>query len=478
MESSTIAAIATSQGSGGIGIVRISGPDAARIGASVFSRSIPECGGQNPDTKPSAFSVSSSCSSAFRSHRLYHGYIVNPENGTVLDEVLMVLMKAPHSYTAEDVVEIQAHCNPFVLRSILDLVIKQGARIAQPGEFTKRAYLNGRIDLTQAEAVVDIINARTANSLHIAISQIRGDLKMKVEAARQVLVDLLTEIEAVIDFPDEVKDIFDPELALEKIGTHITDPLQELVENYGSAHFLRDGFKLVIIGAPNVGKSSLMNLLMNKERSIVTSIPGTTRDLIEDSFNLDGIPIVITDTAGFHETADPVERIGIQKAQQYLDQSDLILLMLDASSDLTPDDLKLFNDFKQKRLILVFNKTDLADQNFQFQLPDFWKKLPKVHISALLNEGIHELKRVITELIIGELPDRQNTIVPNLRHKIALEKALGSVASIRDGLYAGLPYELVAIDVRESVDTLGEILGITAKLDVLDNIFSNFCIGK
>jgi tRNA modification GTPase len=478
MENSTIAAIATPQGSGGIGIVRISGPDAARIGSSVFSRSNPECEGQNPEKNPSAFSLPSSCSSAFQSHRLNHGYIVNPENGTVLDEVLMVLMKAPHSYTTEDVVEIQAHCNPFVLRSILDLVIKQGARIAQPGEFTKRAYLNGRIDLTQAEAVIDIINARTTNALNVAISQIRGGLKMKVEAARQVLVDLLTEIEAVIDFPDDVKDILAPDHALEKIQLHVVNSLQELIENYESAHFLRDGFKLVIVGAPNVGKSSLMNLLMNKERSIVTSIPGTTRDLIEDSFNLDGIPIVLTDTAGFHETADPVECIGIQKAQQYIDQSDLVLLMLDASSDLTPEDLKLFNDLSSKRLILVFNKTDLADQNLQDQLPDFWKNLPKVYISALLNKGIDDLKRVITELIIGELPDRQDTIVPNLRHKIALEKALRSVASIRDGLGAGFPYELIAIDARESVDILEEILGITAKLDVLDNIFSNFCIGK
>lgn len=481
---STIAAIATPQGGGGIGIVRVSGPAAAEIGSRIFSRSGALCSGVRPSheallNSASLLSGESNGGYGFKSHRMYHGFIKNPEKGTILDEVLLVYMKGPHSYTAEDVIEIQAHSSPLVLQSILELVLWQGARLAEPGEFTKRAYLNGRIDLTQAEAVIDIINARTTASLNIALSQIRGNLKTEIECARQILVELFSHIEAVIDFPDEVSEIIDPEKTLKEIEHSVFHPLQQLVKNYKDAHFLRDGFKLMIVGAPNVGKSSLMNRLINKERSIVTSIPGTTRDLIEDTFNLNGIPFVLTDTAGFHETDDPVESIGIQKARHHLDQSDLILFMADASLGIRSEELSIFEDLRHKKIILVLNKMDLAKQKDDIKLPICMQAIPQTGISALVNEGIDDLKDMIVHLIIGDLSDHQHTIIPNLRHKVALEHALTAIESLMNSLRSSQPqYELNAIDIREAIDHLDEILGSSIKLDVLENIFQNFCIGK
>ncbi len=476
MNHSTIAAIATPRGSGGVGIVRISGPDAAEIGARIFTRSSTVTRHRPSDDFIPETAVNRQ---HFQSHRLYHGFIKNPDTGSVLDEVLIVFMKAPHSYTAEEVVEIQAHASPLVLQSILELILLQGARLADPGEFTRRAYLNGRLDLTQAEAVIDIINARSSTALNVALSQMQGSLKSGIDAARKTLLDLLTTIEAVIDFPDDVADIIEPDEFREKLETGVCHPLQQLIDNYDSGHCLRDGVKLVIAGAPNVGKSSLMNQLINKERSIVTPVPGTTRDLIEESFNLDGIPVVLTDTAGFHETDDPVELIGIQKARQYVKESDLVLFMIDAAIGLTPEDLLFFEDIEHQKVMLVFNKIDLLDSDSDIEVPALLQSVHRTKISALHQVGIDDLKHQMIDQIMEKLPDHQNTIVPNLRHKIALETSLQAVASIINALQPSSPlYELMAIDLREAIDKLDEIVGNSVKVDVLDNIFQNFCIGK
>ncbi len=473
--SSTIAAIATPIGSGGIGIVKISGKDSLPIAAAIFRRSSSNSGSLSDNYQdPGSNSISS-----FKPHHLHHGHIVDSQNGRVLDEVLLAVMPAPHSYTREDVVEIQAHSGPVVLSSILDLVLKKGARLADPGEFTKRAYLNGRIDLTQAEAVVDIINARTDKALEVATAQIKGEMRRSVESIRDSLLNLLTKVEAVIDFPDDVGEIIDAGSAIEGIERSVIDRLKDLVKRYENAHVLRDGLKLIVVGRPNVGKSSLMNRLIKKDRVIVTSSPGTTRDLIEETLNIRGIPVIIMDTAGLHETDDLVESLGIRKTHEYISSSDLILFMVDVSCPLTKDDYKIYEKFNNKSMILVINKSDLVNDGFEPEIPDSWNKIPKIMISALYNRGLNKLKDLIAKVSIGEgILNHGSTIIPNLRHKLALERSLQAAFSAVEGIRKQSPFELIAIDIREAIDSLGDIIGVTARADVVDQIFSRFCIGK
>ena len=375
MEYDTIAAIATPIGSGGIGIIKISGKDAFSIAEAIFQRSHPSWGAGRPEGEALSFPL--------KSHRLYHGYIVNPETGRVLDEVLLSAMKGPRTYTREDVIEINTHSGYIVMASILDLVLQKGARFADPGEFTKRAYLNGRIDLTQAEAVIDIINSRTEKSLEIATSQIKGDLKNRIEFMRHSLIDILTQVEAAIDFPEDVGDLIDVESVNQILDKSVIDELSDMVAQYENAHFLRDGLKMIVVGRPNVGKSSLMNRLIKNDRVIVTPIPGTTRDLIEETLNIRGIPVIIADSAGLHETKDPIEVIGIEKTKEYIHTSDLILFMIDASDPFTIEDNRIYQMIGDKRLILVINKIDLVEEGFKPELPEAWDKIPSVKISAL-----------------------------------------------------------------------------------------------
>ncbi|MFC1812884.1 tRNA uridine-5-carboxymethylaminomethyl(34) synthesis GTPase MnmE [Thermodesulfobacteriota bacterium] len=475
MDRSTIAAVATPVGSGGIGIIKISGDNALSIAASIFrkSKSPPEAlsGSLRDPYGPSG--------SSFKSHRLYYGHVVDPESDRILDEVLISIMKAPYTYTREDVVEINAHSGPVAIRGILDLVLKKGARLAGPGEFTQRAYLNGRIDLTQAEAVIDIINAKTQKSLEIATAQVKGDLRECIEATRGSMLEILTEIEAAIDFPEDVGDILDAARTVEFIRRKVVEPLNDLVNLYDDAHVLRDGLKLVVVGRPNVGKSSLMNRLIKKDRAIVTPIPGTTRDLIEETLNIRGIPVIISDTAGFHETNDPIEVIGISKAQECIDDSDLVLFMVDISEPLTREDDKIYETIQEKETILVLNKIDLVDEDFGFEIPDSWRRMPSVRTSALYNIGFTGLKDLIADVSMGEFNlEIGNLIIPNLRQKIGLERALQAAGAATEGLQSGIPSELIAIDIEEAINSLGEIIGITVKEDVLDQIFSRFCIGK
>ncbi|HDL08066.1 MAG TPA: tRNA uridine-5-carboxymethylaminomethyl(34) synthesis GTPase MnmE [Desulfobacteraceae bacterium] len=466
----TIAAIATPFGIGGIGIIKISGPAALSIAGSIFHKS---------ETLSKRHKNSTNISTVCKSHHLYYGHILDPKNGHILDEVLFTFMKGPNSYTGEDVVEIHTHSGRAVLHSILNILISKGARIADPGEFTRRAFLHGRIDLTQAEAVIDLINANSLKSIEIAASMLTGNLKEIITSARDYLLLILTEIEAAIDFPEDIENNLDENHLLSILKENISIPLRKLIDHYDNGNFLRNGFLLTIAGRPNVGKSCLMNCLTQKERSIVTSIPGTTRDILNESISINGIPIIIADTAGIQDTCDPIETIGIQKAQDCIKSSDLILFVIDSSSPITSDDHKIYNMIKGKQLILVFNKSDLVDDDFMPDIPESWNDLPSIKISALYKFGFGKLKELIKRRLTFDLKcDEDTTILPNLRQKQFIEQSLLAVSSAIEGIKTKTPFELIAIDMNEAVEALNNILGITVKENILDQIFSKFCIGK
>lgn len=475
MDNSTIAAIATPGGRGGIGIIKLSGPHAVSIAAKVFSPADPNlkfsCG--------QAASTKDYCRDSFQSHRLYLGHIIDPENQRIVDEVLLCVMKAPRSYTKEDVVEINAHGGRIALNAVLELVLKQGGRIAEPGEFTKRAFLNGRIDLTQAEAVIDVINARTEKSLQLAANQIKGQLKRSVEQIRGFLLELLSGIEAGIDFPDEVADILDSKTAASEIEARVIKPLKRLIHHHLDGNILREGLKVSVVGRPNVGKSSLLNRLLKKDRAIVTAIPGTTRDTIEETLDVKGFPIILADTAGLHDTNDPIEILGIEKTMKSIEDADMIVFMVEAHQVLTPDDFYIYSKIHAKRCVIAINKIDLLNGQSPNILPDSWKSKEFVEISALYDHGLENLKEKMIISGFGKDPiDFETAIVPNLRQKLLMQDSLKAAKTIRQGLKNGSPAELVAIDLQEAIDSLGQILGTDLKIDVLNQIFSRFCIGK
>jgi len=459
----TIAAIATPLGNGGIGVIRISGNKAFDIALKLFSTKK-----LKPEHQP-----------ALESHRVYHGYIFDLKNREVIDEVLLIPMQGPSSYTAQDVIEIQAHAGTIVLRTILDEILSCGARLSEPGEFTKRAFLNNRIDLTQAEAVADIINAKSLNALKFAASQNLGVFKNQINDLREKLIHLLSLIEVNIDFPEDVEYFEFSQKEIELIDD-IIEKCQKFIKQHDDACFLKDGIRITICGAPNVGKSTLMNRLLEKDRSIVTAVPGTTRDPVEEGLNIDGIPFVIADTAGIHQTDDLVEIIGIEKAKDHINTSDLVLYMKEAGTRFSNKEFeKIVTPENQAytKAIFIINKIDLEQDDLP-ELSEKYHHIPKIEISALLNRGIEELKQKIVNICIADLDLEKSSIIPNLRHKKALEEAVESLMSVKAGLKQALEDEMLAIDIKTSIDCLGTITGETASLDILENIFSNFCIGK
>jgi len=475
MENSTIAAIATPGGRGGIGIIKISGSKAVLIASAIFS-SAEQQPASNPENFPSPEGASRT---GFDTHRLNYGHIIDPDSGRIVDEVLLSVMKAPRSYTREDVVEINAHGGRMALHTILELVLQHGARLADPGEFTQRAFLNGRIDLTQAEAVIDLINARTDKSLRVATAQIHGKLRRSVEQIRQFQVELLTHVEAAIDFPDDVADIADPERTAAEIETRVIKPLQTLIQHHVDGRVLREGLKVAVAGRPNVGKSSLLNCLVQKERAIVTDVPGTTRDIIEEALNIDGYPVILTDTAGLHDTDDLIETLGIEKTIENVNRADLVLFMLEANCPVTAEDRSAFERIGSKPMIIVMNKIDLINGDDICKLPAAWGEIDCVHTSALYDRGIDRLKDRISKTAFGKEPlDLDAVIVPNMRQKLLMEDSLEAAEATCRGLKNGTPMELVASHLQEAVDSLGQILGTNVKVDLLDQIFSRFCIGK
>jgi tRNA modification GTPase len=413
------------------------------------------------------------------SHRMYYGHIIDPLKKTVVDEVFLVLMQAPRSYTREDVVEIHSHAGPAVLRRILELVLRHGARLADPGEFTRRAFLNGRLDLSQAEAVIDIINARTESALETASRQLQGAIGQAVENIRQSLLEIIARIEAETEFGDETGQLVEPKVLAVKIGQEVIRPLKQMIQDYEYGHLVRDGLRVVVVGRPNVGKSSLMNRMLKKERAIVTALPGTTRDSIEESLSIQGIPVVIADTAGLHSTVEPVEVLGIKKTHEYIDSADLILFLIAADEGFKPEDEEIFRQIEKRHVILVINKIDLLGQGRQARLPEFLRGCVQTEISAKYDRGIETLKETIVQFVLKDravkIPSR---LIPNLRHKLAFEGCLTEIEAATRELEEGLTLEMVAERLKNAFQKLGDVIGQNADDTVLERIFSQFCIGK
>ena len=461
MKPSTIAAIATPPGRGGIGVVKISGRHAVTAAVSLF----------RPKGAAAALPDSSwrPCSRYF-----YYGHVMDPDKGDILDEAMCVIMRSPSSYTGEDVAEIQTHGGPQILHTILELLAQRGVEMARPGEFTKRAFLNGRVDLSQAEAVMDMIEASTAQAAGLAAKQLTGGLRTTVQSLRQDLLHLIAQMEAAIDFPEEADGI-SKRILSGRIEERLLQPVNQLLEHYASARFYREGFRIVIAGRPNVGKSSLMNCLLGRERAIVTDQPGTTRDMVEDRFSVNGLPVIIADTAGIHDQAGPVERIGIDIALKEIESADLILLMLDASQPFQDAALSFLHQISSLPVLLVLNKTDLAHR---LLLPSKLASFPQVSISAKYHTGIDRLKEQIAAFAGTGTDAAGDAVVPNLRHKQALEKVSASAAEACAALKAEQPEEAVLVDLYEALSGLDEITGASLKPDILDRIFNQFCIGK
>ena len=472
MERSTIAAISTPPGTGGIGIIKISGPSALSIGKKIFHKKGPFR--RALDDKPAKYD---NPEISFQPHRFYYGHIIDPDTDQLIDEVLILFMKAPASYTREDVIEIHSHAGHAVLQAILNLVLNSGSKIAQPGEFTRRAFLNGRIDLTQAEAVMDIINAKSKGALGIAAAQIKGELKQSIIATKKELLKIQALCEAFIDFPDDMDEDFETRDIIAQLQTRVQNPLKELILNYESGHLIREGIKIAIIGKPNVGKSSLMNRLLNKERVLVTDIPGTTRDMIEENLNIHGITVILTDTAGLHQTNDPVEVMGIKKTDEYIKNADLIIFMKDASESVDENDNRIYKKIKHKKHIIVRNKIDIAttddSKNSQQKVRN------EINVSVLKNSGITELKRMIFQAASENAQfETAHKIVPNLRQKKLIEDACRYVKAAILSMKKDEFLDLILFEIKDAVESLNQVLGISIRENIQNKIFEQFCIGK
>jgi len=461
----TIVAISTPVGEGGIGIVRMSGPDAVSISAALFHPASPQA------VEP--------CPPPLIPFHLHYGYILDPATGERVDEVLIVHMPEPRTYTRQDVVEINGHGGIVALRRILALCLRQGARLAEPGEFTARAFLNGRLDLAQAEAVLDIVRAKTDRSLQAAVEQLAGRLSGDVRAIRATLVEALAYLEASIDFPEDEIPERDLRLDLQKAGAG----LARLLADADRGIVYRQGVRAAIVGCPNVGKSSLLNRLLRTSRAIVTDIPGTTRDTLEETLNLQGVPVVLVDTAGIGTLAqNPIEALGIERSRAALAQADLALLVVDASRPPADADRAIAALIGARPAIVVLNKIDLVTGLPSSHLGADGRSClldaPAVALSALTGEGLDRLEEAIVEPVLSGQVTASAPVVTNPRHKEALSQALDHVEAARQACRAGLAVDLLAIDLAAAVNALGEITGQTASQDLVSTIFSNFCVGK
>jgi len=458
----TIVAICTPIGQSGIGIVRMSGDKAFKIAKKIFV----------PSRRKKI-----SWTSSFK---MYYGWIVDPETGKRIDEVLLSLMRAPRTYTREDIVEINCHGGPVVLRKTLEICLKQGARLAEPGEFTKRAFINGRIDLSQAESVLDIVQAKTEKSLQLAVKGLEGGISRCISSLREELINVLVPLEAEIDFCEEDIEITSKEKK-EKSLNELLQRIDRLLDRAKSFQFYREGVKTVIVGKTNVGKSSLLNALLERERAIVSHIPGTTRDTIEETINIKGVPVRIVDTAGLKKVKDTLEEEGVKRTHFSIREADLLLVMVDGSSSLNEEDEKVFETVKKlkKKFLLIINKIDLPQKNDQEKLKKSFPNVFPIKISATKPLNLDKLKTEIANIILNEvsLEDSEDFIM-NLRQKNCLEKAKECIIRAKEGLKKGLSEEFLALELREAIGYLDEITGKRLTEEVLDRIFSNFCIGK
>ena len=454
----TIAAIATAPGEGGIGIIRISGEKSLQVAQSIFK------------------SKSGKMIKDYNARTLIYGTVV--DNEKVIDEVLVAYMKGPNSYTAEDVIEINCHGGFISVKKILELILSKDVRLADEGEFTKRAFLNGRIDLSQAEAIIDVIKSKTDMAHEVAQSQLEGSLAKKIKDLRMNVTEVLAHLEVSIDFAEEdVEEI--TYQTLEEKALELRNEIKKLYDTAESGKILRDGLKTVIVGKPNVGKSSLLNSILGENRAIVTDIAGTTRDVIEEFVNIKGIPLKIVDTAGIRETEDVVEKIGVEKSRESFSTADLVIMVLDASRKLSEEDMEILESLKNKKTIVLLNKMDLEPQIELEKIEEFVNSEDIIKISALKHQGIEELQDKIEAMVYhGSVKNSSNLMITNSRHKDALFKAYESINDAISAIEQRMPYDFIEVDFKNIWDYLGYINGDTVREDLLDTIFANFCIGK
>lgn len=457
----TIAAISTPMGEGAIAIVRMSGPEALAIANKVY---------KGPRGKRL---------SSVDSHTINYGHIVDPETEKIVEEVMVSVLKAPKTFTREDIVEINCHGGIVTVNQVLQLVLREGARLAEPGEFTKRAFLNGRIDLSQAEAVMDLIRAKTDRAMNVAMNQMEGRLSSLIKRLRAEILETLAHVEVNIDYPeyDDVEEMTH-KMLIEK-ATKVKKEIEALLTTSEQGKILREGISTVIIGRPNVGKSSLLNSLVHETKAIVTDIPGTTRDVIEEYVNVRGVPLRLVDTAGIRETEDIVERIGVERSRQVLKEADLILLVLNYSETLSEEDIKLFEATKGMDIIVIVNKTDLEQRLDLDRVRELAGNQPVVTTSLLKEEGIDELEEAIQSLFFtGTIESGDLTYVSNTRHISLLHEAKRAITDALEGIENDVPIDMVQIDLTRCWEVLGEIIGDAVHESLIDQLFSQFCLGK
>lgn len=455
----TIAAIATAPGEAGVGIVRLSGHKSIEVLNKIFK------------AKKNVKAID------IPSRMATYGHIIDNE-GNVIDEVLVIIMREPYSYTTEDVVEIHCHGGIIPVRRIMELVLKNGALMAEPGEFTKRAFLNGRIDLAQAEAVIDVITSKTEKGLNAALDQLEGELSQEIHRIMDELVTILAHIEASIDFPEhDIEDITQDKIL--KTSENVMRAVKKLINSFEEGKIIRDGLSTAIVGRPNVGKSSLLNILIKENRAIVTDIPGTTRDIIEEYLNIGGILVKLVDTAGIRETEDVIEKIGVERTKSAIDEAELVIFTIDASSPLQEEDHEIMNLIKEKKIIVAANKIDKGLAVDLDYLTDKFEEGNIVEMSVKDRIGIDKLEMIIKHFVYqGQASVSKNKMVTNIRHKDLLDKAFESIEKAINSLKEGIPVDLLSVDIKEAWERLGQITGDVVEEDIIKEIFSKFCIGK
>lgn len=459
LEQETIAAIATSSKNGSISVIRVSGEESFSFVSQIF------CNGKGIPIDLNQFA----------SHTIQYGFIYDGEKR--IDEVLILLMRSPRSYTAEDVVEIHCHGGHYICQVILNLLIRVGVRTAEPGEFTKRAFLNGRLDLSQAEAVMDVIRSKSKMALENSIQQLKGTVKTKIAYLRSLILEDVAYLEAALDDPEHISlDDFS-----ENIGGHVEHLLQEidhLIENCSNGKIIREGIRTVIAGKPNVGKSSLLNCMLRENRAIVTDVPGTTRDTLEEDIVIGNVLLHLIDTAGIHETENKVERIGIEKTKNSVESADFVIVVLDASEEISKEDQEIFQLCEECPGVVLLNKTDLPQKLTQKELDSFTKKAV-ISFSAMTGEGLEELEQFIKQQFIEQkIETKDELYITNVRQKEALFQARESLKRVKESIELGMPEDLYAIDLTDAYESLGKIIGETIEEDIIDKIFKDFCMGK
>ena len=460
----TIAAISTGMSNSGIGIVRISGEEAFQVIDKIYK-------GKEVLSK-------------VQSHTIHYGYIVDGKE--TIDEVLVSIMRAPRTFTGEDTVEINCHGGVYVVKRVLDTVLRNGARPAEPGEFTKRAFLNGKMDLSQAEAVIDVITAKNEYALKSSMSQLKGSVKKKIEEIRKQIIYHTAFIETALDDPEHISvDGYGEQL--EGVVETLSEELKDLIDSSENGRIMKEGIQTVILGKPNAGKSSLLNVLSGRERAIVTDIEGTTRDVLEEQIQIQGLNLNVIDTAGIRETEDKVEKIGVDKAKEYAEQADLIIYVVDASRELDENDIEIMKIIAGKKAVILLNKMDLnvliskenLEQHLQKEIGGACKNIPMIEISAKEEQGIRDFENLLKKMFLqGEISFNDEVYITNMRQKSALQDAYNSLKKVKESIEMGMPEDFYSIDLMDAYEALGSITGETIGEDLVNEIFSKFCMGK